>query len=104
MKFVTPFGVTTGGNGRVFVSDMQNQRVVWFDSDRYRFGDNLTENIAGKGVLWDNVMDAGNVTVQPLPGDEIMPRQSIPGYTAAIAFIGICLAGVFLYLCNARRN
>jgi sugar lactone lactonase YvrE len=100
-RFVTPFGVATDGKGRVYVSDMQNQQVVWLDENAYRFGDDLAENAAGKGVLWGIITDA-NTTSNPLPGYEIMPRQSIPGYTAAIAFAGICIAGILLCLRRGR--
>ena len=102
-RFSTPFGVATDGNGRVYVSDLQNQRVVWFDADRYRFGESATENVDGRGVLWDNVITA-DTTTQPSLGDRIMPRQSIPGYKSVIALTGLCLAGIFLYLRRVRRN
>jgi sugar lactone lactonase YvrE len=103
-RFMTPFSVATDAKGRVYVSDMMEQRVVWFDSDRYRFGNNMTENVAGKGELWDNVVGAGDMASHWLPGDEIMPRQSIPGYNAVIAIIGLCLAGIYMCLRKAKRN
>lgn len=98
MRFATPFGVAADGNGRVYVTDMLNQRVVWFDGDRYRFGDDVAENVAGKGVLWDYVMDAGNVTAPPIPGYPIMPPHDLPGYTFIIAIIGLGLSALFLCL------
>lgn len=100
-RFITPFGVAIDGKGRVYVTDMQEQRVVWFDGNTYRFGDDTAENTAGKGVLWDSIVNA-DTTPKPLPGYEIMPRQSIPGYTAAIAFAGLCIAGIFMFLRRER--
>ncbi|OPY29868.1 MAG: Virginiamycin B lyase [Methanocella sp. PtaU1.Bin125] len=98
MRFATPFGVAVDGQGRVYVTDMLNQRVVWFDGDRYRFGDDASENVAGKGLLWDYVMDAGNVTAPPIPGYPIVPPHGMPGYTFIIAIVCLCLAGLLTCL------
>jgi hypothetical protein len=97
-RFVTPAGIFTDRNGRVYVSDLQDQRIVWFDSNRYHFGENVTENMAGKGVLWDNVIAGDNDTAsQREPG-------GTPGFGVAISLAGISLAGAFLCLGRARKD
>lgn len=103
-RFATPFGIATDGQGRVYVSDMENQQVVWFDSNRYQYGENATENVAGKGVLWDVVVDGGNVTAAWPYGSDVVPVEAIPGYTAIPALACLGCAGIWLYYAIARRR
>jgi hypothetical protein len=102
-RFVTPGEIATDGNGRIYVSDLMGQRVVWFDSNKYQFGENATENAAGRGVLWDSVLTKDSKTPQQILGGDIM-AQSIPGYDASFALVGLFLAGIFLCLREARRS
>jgi sugar lactone lactonase YvrE len=104
-RFITPSSIVADRDGRVYISDMQNQRIVWFDGDRYRFGENATENLAGKGVLWDNVIAGDNYTIaHQNEGHNIGDLQATPGFAAVIALIGICLAGAVLCLGRSRKD
>lgn len=103
-RFITPTGIAVDRNGRVYVSDIQNERIVWFDSNRYRFGEDRTENMAGKGVLWDNVIaDDNNTTAhQSADPDAESPIRQDLGIVIVLAGLG--LAGVLLYFRRARKD
>ncbi len=103
-RFITPTGITVDRNGRVYVSDIQNERVVWFDSNRYRFGENMTDNMAGKGVLWDNVIagDSYNTTHRSDDTDAGSPIG--PDLGVVIVLAGLGLVGALLYLRRARKE
>lgn len=93
-RFITPTSIVTDRNGRVYVSDLQNERIVWFDSNRYHFGEDVKENTAGKGVLWDNVIakqEAGEPT-------------GTPGFGFIDTLVGISFVGAILYLSRARKD
>jgi sugar lactone lactonase YvrE len=103
--FASPVSIVAKRDGRVYVCDMQNQRIVWFDSTRYQFGDNATENLAGRGVLWDSVIAGDNYTIaldqltQPAWGP-----MGTPGFDVTIALAGLGLAGAFLCFGRARKG
>jgi hypothetical protein len=104
-RFITPSSIVADRNGRVYVSDMQNQRIVWFDSNRYRFGENATENLAGKGVLWDNVIAGDSyTTAHQNEGHNSGDLQTTPGFAAVITLIGLGLAGAVLCLGRSRKD
>jgi sugar lactone lactonase YvrE len=103
-RFITPAGIAVDHNGRVYVSDIQAGRVVWFDSNRYRFGEDMAENVAGKGVLWDNVIAGAsynktNQSVDPGAGSLIGPVLDV-----FIILAGLGLAGAYLYLSRVRKG
>jgi hypothetical protein len=83
-RFVGPHSVAADGNGRVYVADMRNQRVVWFTGD-YRFGDNATQNMMGEGVLWDTIVEGHNYSTYM----GMIDNENRPGLPYAL--IGIVL-------------
>ncbi|HEY3272919.1 MAG TPA: NHL repeat-containing protein [Methanocella sp.] len=104
-RFLTPTSIVACRDGRVYVSDMRNQRIVWFDSTRNSFGENFTDNIAGKGVLWDNVI-AGDNNSNSFRYQEQDGGGKIvtPGFGVEFTMAGICLAGAVLCLSRIRKN
>jgi hypothetical protein len=103
-RFLTPTSIVACRDGRVYVSDGRNQRIVWFDSTRYSFGENMTDNIAGKGVLWDNVIAGDNNSDSLLYQEHGAGSHGTPGFGVDIAMAGICLAGAVLCLSRTRKN
>lgn len=100
-RFISPASIVADRKGRVYVSDMQNQRIVWFDGNRYRFGENRDENLAGKGVLWDYIIAGDNYTIsRQIIDKEMGGRKGMPGFGAAAALIGIGLAVAII--CSRR--
>lgn len=88
--FIYPSGVTADKNGRVYVADWHDQRIVWFDGNNYTFGDNRTTNVAGKGVLWDTVVAGDNYTVMSQKVAAENAAAETPGFTLvtlAMSFI-----------------
>ena len=104
-RFVTPSSIVPCRDGRVYVSDMRNQRIVWFDSTRYRFGENATDNLAGKGVLWDNVIAGDNDTIvlQKAMNESEAPRGT-PGFGIVTVFASLGFAGMALYLTGKKKD
>ncbi len=80
-EFIYPSGVTADKNGRVYVADWHDQRIVWFDGNNYTFGDNRTTNVAGKGVLWDTVVAGDNYTVMSQKVAAENAAAETPGFT-----------------------
>jgi sugar lactone lactonase YvrE len=83
-KFVGPHSVAVDESGRIYVADMRNQRVVWFTGD-YRFGDNVTQNMMGRGVLWGTIVEGYNYSTYM----GMIDRENRPGLPYAL--IGIVL-------------
>lgn len=83
-KFVGPHSVAVDGSGKVYVADMSNQRVVWFTGD-YRFGDNVTQNMMGRGVLWGTIVEGYNYSTWM----GMVDQENKPGIPYAL--IGIVL-------------
>jgi hypothetical protein len=104
-RFLSPTSIVACRDGRVYVSDMRNQRIVWFDSTRYSFGKNMTDNIAGKGVLWDNIIAGDNNTNSfQYQEQESGGKAWTPGFGVGIAMAGIFLAGAVLCLSRIRKK
>jgi hypothetical protein len=103
--FIIPASIVPCRDGRVYVSDLQNQRIVWFDSNRYSFGENTTGNLAGKGVLWDNVIAGDNYSIaRQYAASEVGALPGTSGFDIAIAFAGISIAGLVLYLSRKKKD
>jgi hypothetical protein len=103
-RFLTPTGIAVDRNGRVFVSDIQKERVVWFDSNRYRFGEDMAENLAGKGVLWDDVIAGASNNATHQSADPGAGGLIGPGFDVFIILAGLGLVGAYLYLSRARKG
>lgn len=104
-KFISTVSIAADRNGRVYVSDPRNQRVVWFDGNRYKFGDNPTENMAGKGALWGNIIAGDNYsTAHPNGEYEVMEPLGSPGFDSTVALAGLCFAGAVLCLSRMRKD
>jgi sugar lactone lactonase YvrE len=100
-RFNTPVSIVPCRDGRIYVSDTLNQRIVWFDSNKYSFGNDTTVNLAGKGVLWDSVIAGDNYTVAHQDGLYAGgTSQGTPGFSLAIALAGLFFAGAVL--CSRR--
>ncbi|CAJ35850.1 NHL repeat-containing protein [Methanocella arvoryzae] len=82
--FIYPSGVAADKNGRVYVADFRDQRIVWLDGNNYTFGENRTANVAGKGVLWDNVVAGDNYTVMTQKIETENAAAETPGFTVVI--------------------
>jgi hypothetical protein len=102
-RFITLSSIFVDRNGRVYVADLPNERVVWFDSNRYRFGDNLADNMAGKGVLWDNVIAGASYNTTHNSHDTDAGSPTGPGLDVVIILAVLGIVGAFLYL-RRKRN
>jgi streptogramin lyase len=103
--YIYAYSLAVDDTGRVYVTDRDNQRVVWFDSNKYRYGENATENMAGRGILWDNVIVGDNYsTANQLMKLEAGDRSEMPGFTGLAACACICLAFMALCLRKAGRD
>ncbi|MGA9140904.1 MAG: NHL repeat-containing protein [Methanocella sp.] len=87
-RFAGARSVAADKDGRIYVADFHNQRIVWFTGD-YRFGDNVTQNLAGEGVLWGTLIFSGfdNSTWAAMA-----ERENNPGLPYSL--IGIALVGL----------
>ena len=101
-RFITPSSIVAGRDGRVYVSDVQDQRIVWFDGTRYRYGDNVTENMAGKGVLWDDVIAGNNTPTSQNTNSISGGTKGTPGFAFAGALVSLCLTVGLL--CRGRKS
>ena len=104
-RFVSPVSIAATRDGRVYVSDMMNQRIVWFDGNRYYFGMNASDNMAGKGVLWDSVISGDNYTAMwQIIYNETAPGNSIPGFDAPVGLAGLSIACLLLVIGRIRKD
>ncbi len=104
-RFTVAYSLAVDNAGRVYVSDRDNQRVVWFDSNKYQFDRYTTENIADRGVLWDNVIAGDNyTTANQYMKSEALAQQETPGFTGIIACVCIGLACLALCLRKGGRD
>jgi hypothetical protein len=104
-RFISPMSIVADQSGRVYVSDPWNQRIVWFDGNRYKFGNAMSENIAGKGVLWGNIVAGDNYSVAHGDDDYSIQRPlGSPGFDGTVALTGLCFAGAILFLGRMRQG
>ncbi|MGA9140430.1 MAG: NHL repeat-containing protein [Methanocella sp.] len=104
-RFTSAYSLAVDDAGRVYVSDRDNQRVVWFDSNKYQFDRYATKNIAGRGLLWDNVIVGDNYsTANQLMKLDAGIQSEMPGFTGLIACACVSLACLALYLRKAGGN
>jgi len=97
-QFIYPYGATADKDGKVYVADGHNQRIVWFTPD-YIFGENSTGNLKGQGTTWGNVIAGANyTTVMKQIEDEKAAAASTPGFAGFAVLIGIGLGAVLYCL------
>jgi hypothetical protein len=104
--FVNAYTVAADKNGRVYVADPLNQRIVWFDGNNYTYGNDISHNLAGKGVLWDNAVAGDNYSVwqQKLTEEsENKPDYPSPGFGYLRIIAGLIVAGIVISFLKRRR-
>ncbi len=101
--FSSQIDVSVDKNGRVFVADGNNQRIVWFTQD-YSFGMNATENMNGYGVTWGNVIAGTNYTTWQQEIQEENEATPTPGFSPIIALAGIFVTGIALCLWRTGKK
>ena len=102
-RFLYPWGAAADANGKVYVPDPNNERIVWL-TPGYAFGDNTTENLKGQGITWGNVYQGTNYTSRRQEIKNEQETSSTPGFSPLISLTGIFLAGAVLYLGRAGKK
>jgi hypothetical protein len=99
--FLYPYGASADANGKVYVADPHNERIVWV-TPQYTFGDNVAENLKGLGTAWGNVYQGTNYTtrLQEVIAENQATATATPGFTPLMALGGVFLAGIVL--CRRR--
>ena len=105
--FLYPRSPVVDTNGRVYVADPYNERIVWLTPE-YIFGENTTENLKGQGVTWGNVYQGTNYTTRIQELKETQDEDDAtpaPGFSPFVALAGICMAGALscLWRMNKRQ-
>lgn len=105
--FINAKSIDIDNKSRVFVADPSNQRIVWFDSNKYQYRENLSDNVDGKGIFWDNVISGDNFSVSQQKRVEEMinkSQYSIPGFTIIMALTCFTLIIILLYALGMRSK
>lgn len=95
-RFSSPASVDVDDRGRVYVADSENQRVVWFDSERYVFGDNVSENLNGKGVIWGEIYAGMNKSAYAKAMEGSGSSAPASGFNALVAVLTVAGTAILL--------
>ncbi len=103
--FLYPMGTAADANGKVYVADPNNERIVWL-TPGYTFGNNTADNMKGQGTAWGYVCQGTNYTtrLQEAIHNSTPTPAPAPGFAAFMAIAGILLAGAALCLWRTGKK
>jgi NHL repeat len=103
--FLYPMGTAADANGKVYVADPNNERIVWL-APGYTFGDNMSDNLKGQGTAWGYVCQGTNYTtrLQEAIHKSTPTPAPAPGFAYLMTITGIFLAGAVCCLRRAARK
>ncbi|HEY3273251.1 MAG TPA: NHL repeat-containing protein [Methanocella sp.] len=102
-RFLYPWGAAVDANGKVYVADPYNERIVWLTPE-YTFGENTTDNLKGQGITWGNVYQGTNYTGRLQEAINEEKATSTPGFSLLISVTGFFLLGTILCLWRGIRR
>jgi hypothetical protein len=103
--FLYPMGTAADANGKVYVADPNNERIVWL-TPGYTFGDTTTDNMKGQGTAWGYVCQGTNYTtrLQEALKENEAAASSTPGFSPLLSLTGIFLAGAALCIWRVNKK
>lgn len=102
--FIYPYSAAADANGRVYVADTHNERIVWLTPE-YTFEPDGPGNLNDQGVTWGNVFQGTNYTTRLQEAiNEENKATSTPGFLSLASVTGLFLAGAVLCLLRAGKR